>query len=90
MTCCGCGEHYIGQTGDQLNSRMRVHKQQIRDPSTRQLPVSEHIDMCNKNSKNIQFTVVPILKINSDDKTKRIAAENWLIKLFNPKLNGHF
>lgn len=87
MTCNGCGEHYIGQTGDKLNSRMRVHRQQIRDPSTRQLPVSDHIDNCNKIGTKLQFTVVPLLKINGDDKDKRIAAENWLIKLFNPKLN---
>ena len=87
MTCNGCGEHYIGQTGDQLNSRMRVHRQQINDPSTRMLPVSDHLDSCNKDTSKLQFTVVPLLKIKSDDKNKRIAAENWMIDLFSPKLN---
>ena len=87
MTCNGCGEHYIGQTGDKLCTRMTVHCQQIRDPSTRQLPVSDHLETCNRNPSKLHFMVVPILKINSDDKAKRIAAENWLINLFNPKLN---
>ena len=76
MTCNGCGEHYIGQTGDKLCTRITVHRQQIRDPSTRQLPVSDHLETCNRNPSKLQFMVVPILKINSDDKAKRIAAEN--------------
>ena len=87
ITCNGCGEHYIGLTGDKLCTRMTVHRQQIRDPSTRQLPVSDHLETCNRNPSKLQFMVAPILKINSDDKAKRIAAENWLINLFNPKLN---
>ena len=29
IVCSGCGEKYIGQTGDILRNRVRVHKQQI-------------------------------------------------------------
>ena len=32
MICTTCGENYIGQTGTKLADRVRVHKQQIRDP----------------------------------------------------------
>ncbi len=64
-----------------------VHKQQIRDPNTRKLHVSEHIDNCCSKTINQKFTVVPILKVNGEDKSKQIASENWLIKLFEPKLN---
>ena len=46
LECNGCNEYYIGQTGDKLRSRRTVHAQQIRDPSIRQLPLSEHIDIC--------------------------------------------
>ena len=46
LQCNGCKEYYIGQTGDKLRSRRTVHAQQIRDPSTRQLPLSEQIDIC--------------------------------------------
>ena len=37
MKCNGCGKDYIGQTGDQLKTRMTVHRQQINNPETRQI-----------------------------------------------------
>ena len=46
ITCAGCGHNYIGETGDVLRNRMIVHKQRIRDPHTRMLGVSKHIDEC--------------------------------------------
>ena len=46
ITCAGCGHNYIGETGDVLRNRVTVHKQQIRDPHTRMLGVSKHIDEC--------------------------------------------
>ena len=46
MKCKGCGEEYIGETGNYLRKRVSVHNQQIRDPSTRMLHVSEHISTC--------------------------------------------
>ena len=30
--CNGCGQYYIGQTGDKLRNRRTVHEQQMRDP----------------------------------------------------------
>ena len=48
LICNGCKEFYIGQTGDKLRNRKTVHEQQTRDPSTRQMPVSKHIDNCCK------------------------------------------
>ena len=29
ITCAGCGHNYLGETGDVLRNRVRVHKQQI-------------------------------------------------------------
>ena len=46
LLCDGCNEYYIGQTGDKLGNRKTVHEQQIREASTRQMPVSAHIDNC--------------------------------------------
>ena len=46
ITCAGCGHNYIGETSDILRNRVTVHKQQIRDPHTRMLGVSKHIDEC--------------------------------------------
>ena len=46
MECRGCGEEYIGETGNFLRKRVTIHNQQIRDPSTRMLRDSGHIDEC--------------------------------------------
>ena len=34
-----CNKYYIGQTGDKLSNRRTVHEHQMRDPSTRQMPI---------------------------------------------------
>ena len=46
ITCVNCKENYIGQTGNSVCERVRIHKQQIRQPEYRQIPLSEHLDMC--------------------------------------------
>ena len=43
ITCQGCHENYTGQTGNELRKNMKVHRQQIEDPSTRNIPLSEHL-----------------------------------------------
>ena len=43
IKCEGCEENYIGQTGNDLRKRMTVHRQQIKDPSTRKIPLSAHL-----------------------------------------------
>ena len=82
MTCPTCHENYIGQTG-KLNARVRVHKQQIRDPSIRNTPCSEHFANCG----NGNFKIFPFYKMHNDCEISRIAKEDHFIKLFNPKLN---
>ena len=63
MVYTGCNKEYIGKTGDFLRKRMNVHRQQKRDPNTRMLYVSEHIEMCAAsnnpvNSKSILKTLL--------------------------------
>ena len=53
----GCGHNYIVKTGDVLRNRVTVHKQQIRDPYTRMLRVSRHIDECAAGLTP-QFTIL--------------------------------
>ena len=52
-TCLNFGENYIGQTGDGIYERVRVHKQQIRDPSVRNTPCNEHLAVCGKGKFRI-------------------------------------
>lgn len=56
ITCEGCGQHYIGETGSTLRTRIRIHRQHIRQPEYRQIKLSEHLYICG----NGQFTVFPI------------------------------
>ena len=71
IKCSGCGEEYIGQTGDTLRSRVRVHKQQIKDPSYRCIPLSEHIERC-AGDKSPNFRIFPFYKVMSDsDETRK-------------------
>ena len=46
IKCAGCGEEYIGQTGDVLRARVQEKKQQIKTPRYRCIPLTAHIDEC--------------------------------------------
>lgn len=84
MTCPTCGDNYIGQTGTKLADRVRVHKQQIRDPSVRNTPCSGHFDICGKG----MFYIFPFYKVKENNEQLRKAKENHFVKLFKPKLNS--
>lgn len=83
MTCPTCEENYIGQTGTKLADRVRVHKQQIKDPTIRNTPCSEHFDSCGKG----HFYIFPFYKIKEENEQLRKAKEQYFISLFKPKLN---
>ena len=86
ITCAGCGQNYIGETGDVLRNRVTVHKQQIRDPDTRMLGVSAHIDECAAGLTP-QFTIFPFYKILSSTESMRKNKERFFILKFKPALN---
>lgn len=81
-TCPTCGENYIGQT-NQLNARVRVHKQQIKDETVRNTPCSEHFAKCGKGT----FKIFPFYKMWTSNEIARTTKEDYFIKIFNPKLN---
>lgn len=85
LVCNGCKEYYIGQTGDKLRNRKTVHEQQIRDPSTRQMPLSAHIDNCCKTDP--KFSIFPFYKFQKDDVSARLTKERYFIDVFKPNLN---
>lgn len=86
IRCLGCNEYYIGQTGGKLRDRRTVHAQQIRDPSTRQIPLSAHLDTCSKATP--KFTMFPFFKLKTETTSARLAKENYFIKCFKPLLNA--
>ena len=88
MTCSGCGEHYIGQTGETIRHRMTVHRQQIRQTEYQCTAVSGHIRTCAENIFP-NFTVFPIYKFyNKTSEKERETKEKHFISLFKPKLNA--
>lgn len=86
MRCRGCGEEYIGETGNFQRKRVTVHNQQIRDPRTRMLKVSEHIDTCAGNL-NPKYFIFPFYKLYTESATFRRAKEKYFINTLKPKLN---
>jgi len=85
LVCNGCKQYYIGQTGDKLRNRRSVHEQQMRDPSTRQMPLSKHLDECSHNEP--KFKIFPFYKLFSNNISARLAKEQHFIHVFKPKLN---
>lgn len=83
MTRPSCGENYIGQTGNKLADRVRVHKQQIRDPSMRNTSCSGHCDICG----NIMFYIFPFYKVKENNEQFVKQNENHFVNLFKPTLN---
>ena len=83
LICENCGEEYIGETGNQLKTRITVHRQQIRDENVRHLYVSKHIYQCGKG----KFKIFPFYKIKQDDEMERKMKEKLFINKFKPQLN---
>ena len=77
--CNGCNSQYIGQTGDTVRSRVRVHKQHIAHKEFRMLGISEHISVCGKN-KTPDFYITPFYKIKRDSEELRRIMEEHFIK----------
>ncbi|XP_062612905.1 uncharacterized protein LOC134274656 [Saccostrea cucullata] len=84
ITCEGCGQFYIGETGTTLRTRIRIHKQHIQHPEYRQVKVSEHLDQCG----NGHFTVFPFYKLLTDSTVERREKEKHFIKSLKPTLNS--
>ena len=88
LICGNCKKTYIGETGDILRNRVRVHRQQIDNPNLMNLKVSHHISQCSKHvQKNDQFQIIPIYKIKKDDTNLRRQMETYFINMLMPDLN---
>ena len=73
------------QTGDKLHSKRTKHAQQIRDPSTRQLPLSGHIDICCQTDQ--KFTMFPFFKMHLESISARLAKEKHFVSTQNLQLS---
>ena len=80
-----CRENYIGETGDQINKRFTVHRNQGKE-GTMVVPcqADQHLRVCDRND----YKVFPFYRPQRNDFVLRRAIEEKYIKLLNPKLNG--
>lgn len=86
IKCQGCGELYVGETGTTLRSRVRVHRQEIMDPTYRKTPVDKHIASCSRGYPH--FQIFPFFKGPPGwSPTQRRAKEDYFIHKLSPKLN---
>lgn len=89
IICAGCGQEYIGQTSTPLRMRVNVHNQQIRDPSTRQLGVSDHLDRCAVHRRlDPPYKILPFYRCTGDIRGILQSKEQFFIKKYKPKLNN--
>ena len=88
IICDNCGLEYVGETGDTLQHRTTLHRQQIKCENYRVLKVSHHIANCSKNQSK-KFKIMPIFKMPTNcEIIHRRSKEHWLIKKTQPALNA--
>ena len=78
IVCSGCGEKYIGQTGDVIRNTVRVHKQQILHEDKQMLGMSKHISKCYQNCSP-NFKIIPFFKIKSYNEDFRKKTWNLIL-----------
>ena len=64
ITCQGCHENFVGQIGNEVKKHITVHMQQIKDPSTRKIPLIEHLPV-SKCAKTKSYSFLYSHAINS-------------------------
>ena len=86
--CEGCGEFYLGETGDQISSRFTVHRQQSQITSDLQpVKADQHFRTCGKN----KYKVFPFKRLKRKNCTiYRRIVEDHFIQTLKPKLNGQY
>ena len=84
-TCSGCKESYLGETGDELQSRWVVHRQQSKlQPREAPVHADVHLRLCGKNT----YSVYPFFRPRRNDVNLRRRYEDDFVKKFKPRLNG--
>ena len=74
------GGIYWGNGDFFLRKRVTVYNQTIRDPRTRMLRVSEHIDNC-EDTVNPKYLIFPFYKMYTDSPTLLRAKEKFFLSI---------
>ena len=83
--CLGCMEFYLGETGDKINSRFGVHRNQGKAPAELQpVKADGHFLTCGKGN----YKVFPFKRLKKNCMIYRRTVEKHFIKRLQPKLNA--
>ena len=85
LNCGGYHKQYTGETGE-LRARVRIHKQQIRDPNFLTPYVSHHIAHCTTDKEKL-FKIISFYFRNHGDRLNREEIEQYFVNKFKPELN---
>ena len=88
ISCNGCNEKYIGESGDSLRHRTAVHRNQMLLEHNRKLFVSNHIYHCVKD-KIPMVKICPFYKLQWEDEIFRKEKEEYFIQKYKPFLNRY-
>lgn len=83
LICKTCRGEYCGETGDFLNLRMNLHRNQIEDSLYRKMRVSHHIHRCGKD----EFEIFPFLKFHQNCHIYREEMEKHFRQIIKPELH---
>ena len=83
LICKKCLDEYVGETGNELNLRTNVHRNQIEIPEYRKLKVSQHIHECSEN----KFLIFPYKKCFKSCFIYREELEMKIRNRINPQLH---
>ena len=86
LFCNSCDASYVGQSGDELRSRTRVHRQHINNITHLSLPISRHIAECATNVYP-KFKILPIYKMKTDNTQDRLNMEKHFMEKLKPTFN---
>ena len=85
LICMGCDKYYIGETGDKLRNRTRVHRQGVQNNTS--LFVDQHISECAINMTPM-FKIFPFYSmLPNSTKTDRLVKEEYFRKKFKADFN---
>lgn len=83
ILCSKCNAFYVGQTKNELCTRMTVHRQQTKHDALRVLKVNKHVHSCAGG----RFKIFPLYQVRSDNVNLLEEKERTLINALKPQLN---
>ena len=81
--CSNCEEFYVGETKNELRTRMTLHRQQTMHKELTIIRANKHFQECSDGI----FKIFPIYKINVDSDSYRKRKEEQFINILKPSLN---